>query len=110
MRTLAATLGVRAPTLYWHVKNNRELLDAMADAIAADSIDGLRPRRPQESIEDWLADMVRPIHVRRAGPAAIPAQRKGVVDHVQSQRRRGLRSRVVDRAGRNPREPRITRG
>jgi TetR/AcrR family transcriptional regulator, tetracycline repressor protein len=59
MRTLAATLGVRAPTLYWHVKDKRELLDAMADAIAADAIDGLRPRRPQESIEDWLADMVR---------------------------------------------------
>ena len=59
MRTLAATLGVRAPTLYWHVKSKRELLDAMADVIAADAIDGLRSRRPEESIENWLADMTR---------------------------------------------------
>lgn len=29
LRTLAARLGVQAPTLNWHVKNKSELLDAV---------------------------------------------------------------------------------
>jgi TetR/AcrR family transcriptional regulator, tetracycline repressor protein len=59
MRSLAGALGVRAPTLYWHVRSKRELLDAMADVIAAEAIEHLRPRHPGESVEDWLADMAR---------------------------------------------------
>lgn len=38
LRTLAGRLGVRAPTLYWHVKNKAELLDALADAIMDEAI------------------------------------------------------------------------
>ena len=30
LRRLATELGVSAPTLYWHVRNKRELLDLMA--------------------------------------------------------------------------------
>lgn len=37
-RRLAARLGVRSPTLYWHVKNKEELLDLVAEAICADAI------------------------------------------------------------------------
>ena len=61
MRTLAAALGVQAPTLYWHVKNKRELLDAMADVIAAEACQRLRPRDDGESVPDWLADVARTI-------------------------------------------------
>ncbi len=32
-RKLAQKLGVEQPTLYWHVKNKRALLDALAEAI-----------------------------------------------------------------------------
>jgi TetR/AcrR family transcriptional regulator, tetracycline repressor protein len=59
MRSLATELGVQAPTLYWHVRSKRELLDAMADVIAADVVDRLRPMRPGQTVEDWLADMAR---------------------------------------------------
>lgn len=41
LRTLAARLGVQAPTLYWHVKNKSELLDAVSDAIMAEALEAL---------------------------------------------------------------------
>jgi TetR/AcrR family tetracycline transcriptional repressor len=41
LRTLAARLGVQAPTLYWHVKNKAALLDALADAIMDEAIAGV---------------------------------------------------------------------
>jgi TetR/AcrR family tetracycline transcriptional repressor len=59
MRTLATALGVQAPTLYWHVKNKRELLDAMADVIAVEANQLLRPRDTDEATPDWLATVAR---------------------------------------------------
>jgi TetR/AcrR family tetracycline transcriptional repressor len=38
-RRLATKLGVRSPTLYWHVKSKAELLDLVAEAICADAFD-----------------------------------------------------------------------
>lgn len=48
-RRLAAKLGVRSPTLYWHVRDKDELLDLIAEAICADGfdIDATRPWRDQ---------------------------------------------------------------
>jgi len=54
MRVLAKELGVQAPTLYWHVKNKQELLDAMADLLAAEAAEGLEAPRRDESWSDWL--------------------------------------------------------
>ncbi|MDV3127698.1 TetR/AcrR family transcriptional regulator C-terminal domain-containing protein [Mycobacterium sp. 21AC1] len=59
MRTLATALDVQAPTLYWHVKNKRELLDEMADVIAVEAHHMLRPRRAGESVPDWLGEVAR---------------------------------------------------
>lgn len=36
LRRIASDLGVRAPTLYWHVKNKQELLDEMATTMLRD--------------------------------------------------------------------------
>ena len=61
-RRLAAELGVKGPSLYWHFKNMRELLDLMAEALletalpAPDAFPGDGPA--------WLADGARGI--RRA--------------------------------------------
>ena len=42
MRMVAAALDVQAPALYWHVKNKRELLDAMARiAVRRSAVDGV---------------------------------------------------------------------
>jgi len=36
LRRLGKELGISAPTLYWHVKDKRELLDVMAETMVAD--------------------------------------------------------------------------
>lgn len=59
MRTLAAALSVQAPTLYWHVKNKRELLDAMADVMAMETYQRLHRRCADETARDWMAEVAR---------------------------------------------------
>jgi TetR/AcrR family tetracycline transcriptional repressor len=36
LRKLACSLGIRAPSLYWHFKSKQALIDAMADAMISD--------------------------------------------------------------------------
>jgi TetR/AcrR family tetracycline transcriptional repressor len=55
LRALAARLGVQAPTLYWHVKNKSELLDAVADAVMDDAISAI-PSSSGEDGRTWLLD------------------------------------------------------
>jgi TetR/AcrR family tetracycline transcriptional repressor len=59
LRRLAQRLGIRAPTLYWHVKDKRELLDLMADALSREALDGQRQPRPGQPWWDWLAEIAR---------------------------------------------------
>lgn len=47
MRSVATALGVQAPALYWHVKNRRDLVDAMADAMFGDAVDNFDLSTPQ---------------------------------------------------------------
>jgi TetR/AcrR family transcriptional regulator, tetracycline repressor protein len=58
LRRLAAELGVSAPTLYWHVRDKRQLLDLMAEALVARG-----DRRPAPAHGqpwwDWLAERAR---------------------------------------------------
>jgi TetR/AcrR family transcriptional regulator, tetracycline repressor protein len=58
LRRLAADLGVSAPTLYWHVRNKRELLDLMAEALIARAGRTTSPAHGQPWWE-WLADGAR---------------------------------------------------
>jgi len=59
MRVLAKELEVQAPTLYWHVKNKQELLDAMADLISAEAADGLEAPARGTSWQEWSAEQAR---------------------------------------------------
>ena len=36
LRKVACSLGIRAPSLYWHFKSKQALVDAMADAMIVD--------------------------------------------------------------------------
>src|SRR3954453_2066744 len=63
LRGVAARLGVSAPTLYWHVKDKRHLLDLVADQVMAEGPESTRAPRAGESIPDGLAESAR---VRRA--------------------------------------------
>lgn len=57
LRKLAARLGVRQPTLYWHLPNKAALITAIADAILEQHF----PEMPQPNLEqrwqDWLTGL-----------------------------------------------------
>jgi TetR/AcrR family tetracycline transcriptional repressor len=63
LRALAGRLGVRAPTLYWHVRNKAELLEALADAIMDDAL-GAVPDAGEGEWREWLLAALR--ELRRA--------------------------------------------
>jgi TetR/AcrR family tetracycline transcriptional repressor len=58
LRRLATELGVSAPTLYWHVRNKRELLDLMAEALVAGAGRASSPA-PGQPWWGWLAERAR---------------------------------------------------
>ncbi|MCR6487714.1 TetR/AcrR family transcriptional regulator C-terminal domain-containing protein [Amycolatopsis sp. OK19-0408] len=62
LRLIAADLGVKAPALYWHMKNKQELLDEMATQMYADSLD---ERRPPAELGEWDAVAYRARALRR---------------------------------------------
>ena len=55
-RRLAERLGVQQPALYWHFKNKRALLDALAEAML--TINGpsqfLRQLRLLKAVDDYV--------------------------------------------------------
>ncbi|WP_067714826.1 TetR/AcrR family transcriptional regulator C-terminal domain-containing protein [Nocardia yamanashiensis] len=59
MRKVAGALNVQAPALYWHVKNKRELLDAMAEQVFLAAVEGIEAPRRGESWQDWLIGLAQ---------------------------------------------------
>ncbi len=59
LRRLAERLDIKAPTLYWHFRNKRELLDEMATAILGDALAAHRLPRPGQPWWEWLAERAR---------------------------------------------------
>jgi TetR/AcrR family transcriptional regulator, tetracycline repressor protein len=58
LRRLATELGVSAPTLYWHVRDKRQLLDLMAEALISRAGRSPAPAHGQPWW-DWLAERAR---------------------------------------------------
>lgn len=54
LRRLAGRLGVQAPSLYWHVKNKRELLDELAEEMLAREFRELPEPGAGQDWRDWL--------------------------------------------------------
>ncbi len=52
LRKLAADLRVKAPALYWHFKNKKELLDEMATCVLTEAIEEMLPGQ-QGDWPDW---------------------------------------------------------
>jgi TetR/AcrR family transcriptional regulator, tetracycline repressor protein len=61
LRRLAERLGIRAPTLYWHVRDKRELLDLVAGAVMDEALAGWRDPQPGQVWWEWLAGRTRAI-------------------------------------------------
>jgi len=59
LRRLAERLGIRAPTLYWHVRDKRELIDLLAGAILEEALAGWREPQPGQPWWEWLAARAR---------------------------------------------------
>src|SRR3569832_229866 len=86
LRRLATELGISAPTLYWHVKDKRELLDLMSEAMVREAREKMPPfpqglpwdekiaegmRRQYEAIIAWR-DGARVVAGNRPTEAALP--------------------------------------
>lgn len=73
-RRLAQVLGVQQPSLYWHFKSKRELLDALAEAMLAEQ----RPidRQAYPDWREWMAAQAR--EFRRC----LSAHRDGARIHI----------------------------
>jgi TetR/AcrR family transcriptional regulator, tetracycline repressor protein len=56
LRKLAVRLGVQAPTLYWHIRNKAELINALADVILSEPLQAMD--RPEEGRpwREWLIE------------------------------------------------------
>ncbi|MFE3260362.1 TetR/AcrR family transcriptional regulator C-terminal domain-containing protein [Nocardia sp. NPDC059229] len=71
MRELAAELGVRAPTLYWHVKSKQDIFRTMAVTMSADAatrMATLDPEAPwQDRIMNWAVALRRTLLEHRDG-------------------------------------------
>ncbi|MFJ9371611.1 TetR/AcrR family transcriptional regulator C-terminal domain-containing protein [Nocardia sp. NPDC101769] len=64
LRKLATRLGVRQPTLYWHLPNKAALVTALAEAILDQEFGELPGPAPQERWQDWLGELAQ--RLRRA--------------------------------------------
>ncbi|MEB3030644.1 TetR/AcrR family transcriptional regulator C-terminal domain-containing protein [[Mycobacterium] nativiensis] len=71
LRALAGELGVRAPTLYWHVKSKQDIFKAMAVAISEDAAVATATMNPdapwRERLKGWAHAMRRSILSHRDG-------------------------------------------
>src|SRR5215203_3583825 len=114
LRRLATELGVSAPTLYWHVRNKRQLLDLMAEALVARAGRSSSPAHGQPWW-DWLAEQARlqwrvltphrdlparhRADARQPGRGRVPARRGPAHDPVGGQLRDRLRGGAPGRGG-----------
>jgi TetR/AcrR family transcriptional regulator, tetracycline repressor protein len=64
LRRLAQRLGVQAPTLYWHIRNKAELVNALAEAILQAELTQLKPPGQDEPWREWLIGVA--MRLRRA--------------------------------------------
>lgn len=55
LRAIASRLGVQAPTLYWHVRNKAEVIDALGDAILSEALAAL-DQIGDGTWQRWLED------------------------------------------------------
>lgn len=59
LRKLACSLGIRAPSLYWHFKSKQALIDALADALIADVARDIPQGQPWRSTMHQIANEFR---------------------------------------------------
>jgi AcrR family transcriptional regulator len=100
MRALAGELGVRAASLYWHVRDRRELVELLAGALLGEA-------RPRLTGDGWRADALaacaalQEVAAGRRDAPRILLEAPGAVERSDAQAR--LRA-VLEAAGLAPEE------
>ncbi len=86
MRRLAAELGVRAPTVYWHVGNRQELLTRLARRLT-DELGNIQPKgdNPAERISSLLQGLRAEIRSRPHLIELLAAQGRGRVVLIKAE-------------------------
>lgn len=59
LRHLGERLGVRAPTLYWHIRDKRHLLDLIAAEMFRETFERYRLPTAAQDWGEWLAERAR---------------------------------------------------
>src|SRR3569832_234910 len=59
LRKLATELGISAPTLYWHVKDKRELLDLMSEEMVRIAREKMLPFPQNLTWDEKIAEGMR---------------------------------------------------
>jgi TetR/AcrR family tetracycline transcriptional repressor len=79
LRRLATELGISAPTLYWHVKDKRELLDLMSGEMVRMAREKMPPFPPDlpwdEKIAEGMRRQFQAIIVWRDGARVVAGNR-----------------------------------
>lgn len=108
-RRLAAALGVKGPSLYWHFKNKGELLAHMSGAMFAEAL----PEPDLESAnfdwEDWLARGargIRKVALSRRDGALVMARARPVMS--EEGREYEQMARTLERSGLSEEDARLT--
>lgn len=76
LRSLAAALGVKAPSLYTHVRSKADLLDALGDRILDEVLADLTPPQTTTDWRDWMlgaAGRLRTVLLQHTDGARIVA-------------------------------------
>lgn len=93
LRKLAARLGVRQPTLYWHLPSKAALVTELAEAILGQEFCELSPPAPRERWQDWLgglagrlrrALLAHPDGARVLSAAQLSLKMAGISEHAMS--------------------------
>ncbi|MER8182250.1 TetR/AcrR family transcriptional regulator C-terminal domain-containing protein [Kitasatospora sp. NPDC094015] len=81
MRKVAADLGVKAASLYWHVRNKEELLDLLSDAQMADAVPPPREGPWREQLRSF-GELHRQYLLGKRDAAKVAAGRLAPGPHI----------------------------
>lgn len=86
-RRLAERLGVRSPTLYWHVRSKDELLDLIAEELCADAFDIDRSAPWRRQLEQGMHQFREMVVAHRDVATLLrrrPATGPNRLDHIET--------------------------
>ena len=79
LRAWLARLDVKAPAIYWHFKNKKDLLDEMATQVFREALQEAPVFEAGQSWQDWALSLLRG---SATNAAPLPRGRQDVQRHL----------------------------